>query len=96
MLKVEVYIGGQGDQKLISCIHPPFDSSLKRELRRHLKENNIDSKTIERILEKVPEHPFSEIFNYNKYKEFIDRLEEARNILGYETLFELEKLFNPK
>jgi len=75
MLKVEVYIGGRGNQKLVSCIHPPFDNSLKGTLGKNLKENNIDPKKIEQILEKVPEHPFSEIAKYSQYKELMEGLE---------------------
>jgi len=95
MLKVEVYIGGRGNQKLVSCIHPPFDNSLKGTLGKNLKENNIDPKKIEQILKKVPEHPFSEIAKYSQYKELMEGLEEARKILEYKTLIELEELWEP-
>ena len=92
ILKIEVYIGGRGNKKLISLIHPPLDNKLVKEIDRQLRKKGADEKLIANIKKAIP---IKDVESDIYYYEIIPALEEAISQLGFKKLIELEKIWDP-
>ena len=85
ILKIEVYIGGLGDKKLASLIHPPLDNKLINEIIKKFHNfNKIES--IKKAL------PIRDVGENTYYNEIIPALKE---VAGKSKFIELEKLWDP-
>lgn len=89
-LKTYAYVGDRGRPNIRSFLHPPLDSILIKKILEHenlkvaSKENVTLRKTIDKAL------PISSLKSYKTYLVIINALRRFAEIIGKETVFELE------